>query len=370
MAEKLRNIIEEISRDFLESSLGLRYDICTCSMCKNDMLAFVLSRVPAKYVTTEQGALHTVMDQARIENRAEIARAVISAIDIISKNPRHKQTEDREKTFKLLLDKIFEDRGVDFRHYREEILKRRVAIRMRANNISTYSEYLRLLMKKPEEYDKLFETLCINVTEFFRDKEVWVTLRYLFDKLIQEKIRKNDFTLKVWSAGCATGEEPYSLAILLTERLKLIPQTFTLQIIATDIDPAAMKAATIGKYAKEAIKNVEDKYVTEHFKPAADNSSYRVKEEIKKLVEIKYLDLTSQELIPDTDIVICRNVFIYFGRSLQEQLLMKFYKSLKTGGYLIMGKAEIIFSEAKEIFKDVDLNARIYQKRNVEQPAS
>ncbi len=137
MAEKFKNIIEDIASDFLNITLSLRYDICTCKQCRNEMLAYTLSRVPAKYVTTEKGALHTIIEQERVEHQAEIVRAILEAIEKISKNPRHMLKENREQTFQLLLNKIFEDRGLDFRHYCQGMLKRRVAIRMRANKVDS-----------------------------------------------------------------------------------------------------------------------------------------------------------------------------------------------------------------------------------------
>lgn len=362
MVEKLKNIIKDVAQDFLETSLALRYDICTCNICKNDMLAYILSRLPAQYVTTEQGALHTVGEQGKLENREEIARVTLAAIETISNNPRHNLHEDKKQTFRLLLDKIFEERRLDFRHYREETLKRRVAIRMKANNVDSYSAYLRILIKKPEEYEKLFEILCINVSEFFRDPPIWITIRYLFEKLLKEKAQRNDKNIRVWSAGCASGEEPYSLAILLWELLKNRETNFAIEIYATDIDREALKIAETAKYEKGRLKNVEEKYLKSYFAPLSDGR-LRLKEEIKNMVQFQPLDLIREEGLKNCDIVICRNVFIYFNRSLQEQLLMKFYHSLNKDGYLVMGKAEIIFTEAREIFKDIDINARIYQKK-------
>jgi chemotaxis protein methyltransferase CheR len=361
MAEKLKNIIEDISGDCLNATLTLRYDICTCPICRNDMLAFVLSRVPAKYVTTDQGALHTIIQQNRSEHQVEIARAVLDAIEIVSKNPRHKMREDKPQAFQLLINKIKEDRGLDFRHYHQDLLKRRVALRLRANNIDTYSGYLRLLINNPEEYDKLFEVLCINVSEFFRDPEIWVTVRYLLESLIRLKKKTNDNSIRVWSAGCANGEEPYTIAISLKEILQYNTNDFSVEIFATDVDKKSLKIAEKGEYSKESIKNVDKKYLVRYFDFV--NASYLVKDFLKKLISYQYMDLTSQELIKNVDVVICRNVFIYFDRSLQEQLLMKFYNALKVDGYLVMGKAETLITEAREIFEEIDASARIYRKK-------
>jgi chemotaxis protein methyltransferase CheR len=361
MAGKLRNIIEDIARDHLNAALTLRYDICTCSICKNDMLAFVLSRVPARYVTTEQGALHTIIQQHRIEHQAEIGRAIIEAIDIISKSPRHQLKEDKNKVFLLLLDKIREDRGLDFHHYHQDLLKRRVAIRLRATGINTYSDYLLLLMKSSEEYDKLFETLCINVSEFFRDPEVWEVLKTLVQNMIRQKKNDHNPFIRVWSAGCANGEEPYSVSIMLKEILLAENANFRIEIASTDVDKKCLKFAQKGIYIKSSLKNVSKELLNKYFTPEEDG--YKIRNEIKQVVAFSYLDLTSADYVKSADIVFCRNVFIYFDRNLQEQLLTKFSNALKPQGYLVMGKSETLIREAKEIFEEIDLNARLYRKK-------
>jgi chemotaxis protein methyltransferase CheR len=361
MAGKLKNIIEDIARDHLNSALTLRYDICTCSICKNDMLAFVLSRIPARYVTTEQGALHTIIQQHRVEHLAEISKAIIDAIDTISKKPRHELKEDKDKVFLLLLDKIREDRGLDFHHYHQDLLKRRVAIRLRSTGLSSYSDYLLLLMKNAEEYDQLFETLCINVSEFFRDPEVWDTLKILLMNMLRQKKNDHNPFIRIWSAGCANGEEPYSIAIMLKEIMETEKASFQVEIAATDVDKKCMKFAQKGVYLKSALKNVSKDLINKYFTPEEDG--YKIKPEIKQMIAFSYLDLTSSDLIKNADIVFCRNVFIYFDRDLQEQLLMKFFNALKPQGYLVMGKSETLIREAKEIFSEVDLNARLYRRK-------
>lgn len=365
MEGRLRNIIEDVAMDFLTHTLALRYDICTCSTCKNDMLAYILSRVPPKYVTTETGALHTLIEQTKIEHQAEIGRVVINAIDIVSKNPRHKPIEDKEQSFDLLLDNIKESRGLDLRHYRQEILRRRVALRIRANNLNSYSEYLRLLIKNSDEYTELFNVLCINVSEFFRDQEVWITAKYLLENVIRQKAQKNNRTLRIWSAGCASGEEAYSIAILLKELLQDNASGLFIKIFATDIDRDTIKNALRAEYKKESLKNADSRYLEKYFSFSFSKQAYKLNQEIKDMVEFQYQDLTGQEFIKDTDVIFCRNVFIYYSLSLQEMILMKFYKSLIPRGYLVMGRVESILNEAREIFEEVDANARIYQKKEV-----
>ncbi|MCU0651195.1 MAG: late competence development ComFB family protein [Candidatus Omnitrophica bacterium] len=363
MPDKLKNVIEDIARDFLNSALTLRYDICTCAVCKNDMLAYILSHVPAKYVTTDQGALHTIMQQTRAEHQATIARAIIQAIDIVSKSPRHQVKEDKNETFQLLLSKIKEDRNLDFRHYHQDLLRRRVAVRIRTLGLPNYSEYLRLLINNPEEYDRLFEVLCINVSEFLRDPEAWAQVRKHFESCIRNKKADHEKSVRIWSAGCANGEEPYTIAILLREVLGAELSGFTVEVIATDVDKLAMDTAKAGIYEKHSVKNLDKKIVDKYF--TAAKGSYEISGDIKAMVSIRYLDLTTTDLIKDNDFVFCRNVFIYFDRSLQEQLLMKFYNGLKPDGHLVMGKSETLIREATQIFEPIDVENRIYRKKAV-----
>ena len=361
MAEKLKNIIEDIASDYLDIVLALKYDICTCEMCKNDMLAHVLSIVPAKYVTTEEAMLREMIEQTKAEHQAIIARAIIEAVEVISKKPRHEVKEDKEKAFNWLLEKIFLDRGLDFRRYRKELLKRRIALRMRTNKLRSYSEYLRLLINRPQEYDKLFDVLTINVTEFFRDPEVWNSIVVLCRELIKNKSDKKQYLIRAWSAGSSSGAEAYSFAILLKELLTN-KKEFSIKIIGTDIDLKSLRAADNGEYGKDTLKNINPEYLKKYFIPLM-NGRYRVKDSVKELVEFRRLDLINEPHIEKIDLVFCRNVFIYFARSLQEMLLMKFYKALLTGGYLVMGKVETILGEAKQIFDVVHHEAKIYRKK-------
>jgi chemotaxis methyl-accepting protein methylase len=218
-----------------------------------------------------------------------------------------------------------------------------------------------LLIKNPEEYEKLFDVLYINISEFFRDPVVWQSLRGHLESLIQQKLQMNDRHIRVWSAGCANGEEAYSIAILLKEILDYNAAQFSIEIYGTDIDKKCLKAADAAGYSKESLKNVDDKYLKNSF--TSSGKDFIVKEEIRNLVQLESRDLILDDFIEATDVILCRNVFIFLERDLQEQLLTKFYKSLKTGGYLILGKVEMILGEAKEIFEEIDFKNRVFRKK-------
>ncbi len=358
---KLRNITEEMIRERLNRTLSFHYDICSCITCEDDMLAYILSRIPTNYSTTEKGAIHTLAAKDNLAEESMINSLIFSAIDIVSKNPKHKLKEDQQELFKLMLKKIFNARGIDFRNYHQDILKRRLAKRISANGLKSYSEYMNLLFSNPKEYDKLFETLCINVSEFFRDSSIWITVKALFENLIRQKNNNNEKDIKIWSAGCAGGEEPYTIAIILKELLKDNLNKFNLEIYGTDIDKEALEAAEQTVYPKESVKNLDPEIAEKYF--LAIGGNYKLKSQVRNMVKLCYLDLTSFDLVENVDVLFCRNVFIYFNNQLQKELIAKFHRSLKSGGYVVMGKVETILRNFKELFEEVDSGANIFQKK-------
>lgn len=355
---QLVNIWEAVLSSFLERALSLRFDICTCNECRKKMMEYLLKQFPPFYVEKDAFDYKEIEKKLIKGNSQKLFFEINKVIEEVSKNPPHPSLRDREKEFEMLLKKIKEDRGVDFSSYRRRILKRRIALRLLAHKLNSYTEYLKVLARDPSEYDKLFEVLTINVSEFFRDPGVWKRL----EKILREIIGKNNVQrspIVLWSAGCAQGEEPYSLSILMHE-IDKIEVPFT--IYATDIDQDALKEAKLAGYGSEVLKNVDENILNRYFK--FSQGKYYLKEEVKKPVEFKYLDLTSQDTIKEVDLILCRNVFIYFTKPLQEQILNKFYYSLKKEGYLVIGKTETIMYEARLIFKEVDAENRIYQKRD------
>jgi len=349
-------IIRTFADEFLVNSLRFRFDICTCAVCKEAMLKRVMDDLHSQGLSL-QGKNH---DEIIQECKKDVGRAIIHAIDHISNHPPHSPLEDKRIAFKRLLEKISSDRGLELRNYHMELLKRRIALRLQHTRTRSYTEYIAYLSKNPSEYERLFETLCINVSEFFRDPPVWVTVQCMFENLGRLKMHTHDRTMSVWSCGCACGEEPYSLAIVISEALHALNHRFSVRIYATDIDKACLAAAPQGVYTKEAVKNLDAKLLGKYLD--CKEGRFSVKEEIKKMVEFKYLDLTSQDYLRDMDVIVCRNVFIYFNRDLQKDILTKFLASLKPGGYLVMGRSETAYAEKDELFEVVDVNARIFRK--------
>jgi chemotaxis methyl-accepting protein methylase len=357
----LKNITADLVRDMLKRYLSLRVDICSCSKCKIDMLAYILSRVPAKYVTTDTGAMQTVIEQAKFENETEIMTRIIEAVERIKKNPRHEVQEDKKKAFQLLLNNIYLERGVDFSRYQPSLLERRIGVRMSANGVNSYSDYLRVLLIKPEEYTRLFDALTISVTEFFRDPDVFEAVKKVLMQMMHEKRKNQDFSVNIWSAGCSTGEEPYSIAILIKEVLKETIVQFKIDITGTDIDEQCLKTAEKGRYTMRSLRNIDQKLLLKYF--SAVDDEYQINEGIRRLVTFRVHNMISDKPLENLDMVFCRNVFIFFNRSLQEHLIMTFSRAIKRGGYFVQGGVEALLGEAKILFDEVDALAKIYRKK-------
>lgn len=355
-----KNVLEDILKDYLDRTLSLRFDICKCERCESSMMAYLLSRFPPEFGDPESPNYKELERELIKKYLKEIFLEVARAIDEVNKNLPHPVEENREAALDNLLEKIKEDRGVDFSQYHRGILKRRIALRLVANRIKSYSAYLTKLKENPHEYEKLFGVLTINVSEFFRDSSVWEALKPVLHSLIDEKNRRHD-DLKLWSAGCATGEEAYSLAITVKQ---VNTAGVPVKIYATDIDKDSLGQAKTGLYPPLKIKGLDKTLIEPYF--VSDRLHYSIGEDIKGMVDFFYHDLTSFPYnFGDLDVILCRNVFIYFSKALQERILDQFYRALNVGGYLVIGKTETLVPGAKLVFREINMDERIYQKIQV-----
>jgi chemotaxis methyl-accepting protein methylase len=268
---------------------------------------------------------------------------------------------------KNLLQKIFEARGFDFREYSKDMLKRQLDRRLSATSAQTYQDYAKILDSHPEEYKKLFDDLTVNVSCFFRDPLAFEVLyKVILPKIIALKEQSMDKIIRVWSAGCAQGEEAYSTAILLSEILGKKLKDYHIVIYATDIDSDALNKAQIGEYAEDHILEVKKGFLDKYF---YHNGGYRINENIKKLVDFGFHDLTSEKTIvppqsvfANFDLILCRNVLIYFSKELQKKVLANFKTALNEKGYLVLGETETLIGDMQMEFVCVDSLSKIYQK--------
>lgn len=271
---------------------------------------------------------------------------------------------NNEIAFNVLKRKIWDRTGVDCSKYKDNYLKRRIDLRMKAIGIdSSYNEYYRFLEKTPCEYDALLDGITINVTEFFRDSEVFDAFKNeVIPQLLSEKRKRNSKIVRIWSAACSIGEEPYTIGIILHEKLGAELNNFLVSIHATDIDGKALSGARAGVYDAPALKKLKKYMVSKYFDAVDGNDKYRIKDNVKHLVRFQQHDLISGKKFSHFDIIFCRNVMIYFGKELQSRLLLDFYDALHEGGYLIIGRTETMIGEAREKFTCVNTRERIYKK--------
>lgn len=233
-------------------------------------------------------------------------------------------------------------------------------MRLRATGVDTYLEYMIVLKREPSEYDRLFDALTINVTDFFRDKSTYrIIEKTVIPELISSKKKEEKKIIRVWSAACASGEEPYSMAILFCEELGSRINDFLISIYATDIDKPSLEKAKTAVYEPDTFSEVDMKILRRYFNC---NLKYRLKKKIKAMVKFKQHDLISDRPLVHLDIILCRNALIYFSRDQQVKLFDKFYKCLNKSGYLILGKTESPAGELEGLFKPVSIRERIYQK--------
>ena len=290
--------------------------------------------------------------------------------DVMEKDIQILEIDDQ--TLDVLLTKMKQKYGCDFSQYRRGTVKRRVYKRLLVSGVNDYQNYIRLLEEDPEEYKRLIQDLTIKVSCFFRDPYVFEYLaRVVIPKIFKVKEQQNDHVVRIWSAGCAYGEEIYSIAMLLIdyfERKKKDIKDYDLFLFGTDIDEEALAKAQKGVYEEEAILEVKKRFLDRYF--VCKNGLYHLKEEVKKMVSFCVHDITSaKQIAPPSgvvcnyDLILCRNLLIYFDVSLQKQVILNLSRSLNPGGFLVLGEAEALFREFEPLFDTLDIRAKIYRKK-------
>ncbi len=265
--------------------------------------------------------------------------------------------------FNKILDNIYIQRGADFRQYRPRCLRRRIVVRMHDNETNSFVDYLCVLENNPQEYDKLLDTITINVSEFFRNPETFDAVRQkIIPPILKRKKRLGSHILRIWSAGCATGEEPYSLAIMFKGLFVKDLSGFTATIYATDIDEEALKKANIGQFSINALKVFNELELDRYFTKASEDT-YIIKPEYKSTIKFLHHNMINARPPNKMDIIFCRNVIIYFTRELQQRVYENFYNALIKGGFLVAGKVEALLGIGDGLFERIDVTERIFKKK-------
>lgn len=234
---------------------------------------------------------------------------------------------------------VFRLTQIDLNFYKEKQMRRRIDTLVRKNGASTYDEYVQMIKKDKELFDQFVNFLTINVSEFYRNPEQW---RLMEEKAIPYLLKHHGKTVRIWSAACSTGDEPYSLAMAFSKHLPLS----NIHITATDIDKKVLQQAQVGLYSEKSIASVPAEMKKKYFTKVGN--SYKISDEIKKCVTFKEHNLLKDPYPKDMDFILCRNVVIYFTDEAKDMIYGQFYKSLKNHGILLIGSTEQI-SNFKEI---------------------
>jgi two-component system CheB/CheR fusion protein len=267
-------------------------------------------------------------------------------------------TEDHLAEFEALVQHIKQSRGFDFTGYKHTSLKRRIDKRMQTLQLSEYDGYIDYLEVHPAEYVYLFNTILINVTSFFRDKVTW---DYVSEEVIPRLLANSSDSdiIRVWSAGCATGQEAYTIAMLLAEQVGTAGFAGRVKIYATDLDEEALQRARQASYTAKEVEDVPEALLKKYFEHS--NGTYTFTKDLRRSIIFGKHDLVQDAPISRVDLLICRNTLMYFNTETQEKILRRFNFALKTGGFLLLGKAEMLFSYAR-LFTSFDLKRRIFTK--------
>ena len=255
-----------------------------------------------------------------------------------------------------LLVFLHRDRGFDFSGHKRPGLIRRVRRRMSVVGIDSLPEYLAYLQQSPDELTQLFDLLLINVTAFFRDPPAWHALAARLPSIVDLRA---DTPIRVWSAGCSSGEEPYTLAMVLCETLGEEAFARRVKIFATDIDDEALAVARLATYSRAALEPVPEPLIAKYFTPSGDELTFN--KELRREIVFGRHDLLQDAPIPHIDVLACRNALMYFNAETQERLLGRLHFALNPSGVLFLGKAEMLLSHS-DLFAPVDLKLRLFAR--------
>jgi len=256
------------------------------------------------------------------------------------------------------MEQIARARGFACDAYKQSCLRRRLAVRMRARGVHTFDDYARVLREDEGEYERLLDALTINVTKFYRNPETWDALAR--DHL-PELWARRDGAVHAWSAGCASGEEPYTMAILLLELARTSGVgAGGARVDATDVDRTILARAEAGRFRAPAFDEMPAALTERYFEGGGERS---VVPAVRALVQFHLHDLLrAPPPGPPYDLIVCRNVVIYFDRPTQERLFLRFVDALRPGGALVLGKVETLMGEARSRLRLVDIRERIYRR--------
>lgn len=293
------------------------------------------------------------------------------------------QIQLSEAELKLLQTLVYQECGMYFDERRVHFLQDRLQRRLKACQLDSFYSYYRLLTSREgkQELAALLENLTVNETSFFRNKpQLEVFQKTVLENLLRRKQERRDWSVRIWSAGCSTGQEPYTLAMLLCDTLAyyylrnplpfempspkpLIPPPWKVEILASDISYSGLRAAQEGIYSENQMEPVDHSARLRYFEKASER--YAVKRSLKELVQFDFHNLKTEYLPQRNDVIFCRNVMIYFDEAEQKRLVEKFYRCLNPEGYLFVGHAESLFGLSSKFRMIHENSGTAYQRIEV-----
>lgn len=278
----------------------------------------------------------------------------------VHKNEKH-QNQDEENIFKQILLLLHQRSGVDFTNYKDLTLHRRIARRIAIVKEKNFASYLDLLRSDKTEQDALFQDMLIPVTSFFRDRKTFQTLSETIFPLILKNKNTNE-PIRIWVAGCSTGEEVYSIAISLQEFLGSKLRDTKIQIFASDISEKAIKKARTGIYTKTDLETLSESQLENYF--TKNNTDYEITKVIRDMCIFAQHNFLKDPPFTKMDLITCRNVLIYMDVFLQQKAFTTFHYSLKENGFLLLGKSETI-GTSSSLFTQLDKHEKIYSRKPI-----
>jgi len=263
---------------------------------------------------------------------------------------------------------VLEKRGVDLKGYRLNFMARRLLARLDRNKVKDIDAYIAVLDRDPAEWEAFLANLCINVSEFFRDPDVFGSFKKNCLGHLIKKAKADNAELKIWSCGCSCGEESYSLAILISDYLRENNIDCSFKVYATDVDVDALVKARRGAYFHNALVNIDSGILGRYFvflpkgESRMEEDAWQVNASLKQLVSFEKHNIMSDSISSGFDAIFLRNVRIYFHGQKSRDVLADMYKALNDDGFLVLGKIESVSLKLRHLFKSVDAVNRIYKK--------
>ncbi len=325
----------------------------------NGGFTFAQEPSSAKYTGMPQSAI----DSGCVDWVLSPEKIAVEITNLVCNRPAVQIASDAERPqslatqLKKLLISVKQKTRIDFGGYKEGTLWRRIERRMSANHLVNFEDYSRFTEENPEELERLCKDILISVTAFFRDPEAFNQLKQVIQTAISSKQHGDE--IRIWVTACATGEEAYSIAILLAEVLGPNLPFYRIQIFATDVDSDAMNVARKGSYVEGALAEVEPSLIARYFVPM--HGRYEISRTLRDMVVFARHDLVQDPPFLRLDLISCRNVLIYLQTDLQSKILATFHYGLLDGGYLFLGKSESVFQQ-ENLFDVISKNYRIYRR--------